>query len=143
MNKALALASRTETRDYVDILELGRIYPLAAICWAAPGKDPGYSPLFLLKMMRRFARINPIELHQISAKQLDPIAMKEAWILMSDAAEAAMVKQADTFPDTPIGVAFVDAQGRPGWIGDDPTLKPHRPCVRGCWPTVHLRPGRS
>jgi hypothetical protein len=60
-NKALTLAARTETRDYVDIVEVTRTYPLAAICWAACGKDPGFTPLSLLKMMRRFARIDPIE----------------------------------------------------------------------------------
>lgn len=52
---ALALSSSTETRDYVDILELARIYSLEAIVWAACGKDEGFSPLFLLKMMRRFS----------------------------------------------------------------------------------------
>jgi len=40
-NKALALSARTETRDYVDIVELHRTFPLPAICWAACGKDPG------------------------------------------------------------------------------------------------------
>jgi len=34
-------------------------------------------------------------------------------------------------------VAFVDASGRPGWIGDDPSLRPHAPSLRGCWPHVH------
>jgi hypothetical protein len=29
-NRALALSARTETRDYVDMVELGAIYPLAA-----------------------------------------------------------------------------------------------------------------
>ncbi|MFA6547296.1 MAG: hypothetical protein WCS99_22955, partial [Limisphaerales bacterium] len=33
-NKALALSARTETRDYVDIVELHRTFPLPAICWA-------------------------------------------------------------------------------------------------------------
>lgn len=47
-NKALTLSARTETRDYVDIVELHRSYPLAAICWAACGKDPGFTPLSLL-----------------------------------------------------------------------------------------------
>jgi len=42
-NKALALSARTETRDYVDIVELHRTYPLASICWAACGKDPGFT----------------------------------------------------------------------------------------------------
>jgi len=138
INKAHALSARTETRDYVDIVELGRIYPLAAICWAAPGKDPGFSPLSLLKMMRRFARVDPAKLEEIQARQLDPIALKEEWTEMSDEAEAKMIQQADEHPRTPIGVAFVDAEGHPGWIGDNPELRPHPPCIRGCWPVVHL-----
>jgi hypothetical protein len=136
-NKALALSARTETRDYVDIVGLHATYPLAAICWAACGKDPGFSPLSLLKMMRRFARIDPAKLEEIQARSLDPHALKAAWIEMSDDAEAKMIRVADEQPDLPIGVAFVDAQGKPGWIGDSPTLRIHSPSVRGCWPTVH------
>ena len=64
-NKALALSARSETRDYVDIVELHKRYPLPAICWAACGKDPGFSPLFLLKMMKRFARLDPAKLDKI------------------------------------------------------------------------------
>lgn len=30
---------------------------LAAICWAACGEDPGFTPLSLLSMLRRFARM--------------------------------------------------------------------------------------
>lgn len=136
-NKALALAARTETRDYVDIVKLHESYPLSAICWAACGKDPGFTPLSLLKMMRRFAKIDPAKLEEIQARRLDPIALKTAWIAMSDAAEAEMTRLADQYPDLPIGVAFVDASSRPGWIGSDPTLRPHAPSVNGCWPTVH------
>lgn len=136
-NKALALSARTETRDYVDIVHLQKSYPLAATCWAACGKDPGFSPLSLLKMMRRFARIDPAKLEEIQARTLDPIALKTAWIEMSDEAETKMIRVADQQPDLPIGVAFVDDQGRPGWIGDDPSLSIHAPSVRGCWPTVH------
>lgn len=135
-NKALTLSARTETRDYVDIVELHRTYPLPAICWAACGKDPGFNPLSLLKMMRRFARIDPAKLEEIQARALDPVALKTAWIEMSDMAEAEMIRVADEQPDLPIGVAFVDAQGRPGWIGYDPALRVHAPSVRGCWPTV-------
>jgi hypothetical protein len=135
-NKALALSARTETRDYVDIIELQKTYPLAAICWAACGKDPGFTPLSLLYMMKRFAKVNPVELDKIKARSLDPITLKTAWIQMSDEAEAKMVQVADTQPDLPIGVAFVDGTGRPGWIGDNPSLQIHAPSVRGCWPTV-------
>ena len=36
----------------------------------------------------------------------------------------------------PIGIAFVDAAGQPGWIGNDPTLKLHAPAIRGCLPRL-------
>ena len=136
-NKALALSARTETRDYVDIVELHQTFPLPAICWAACGKDPGFSPLSLLKMMKRFARISPTELDKIKARALDPMKLKMAWVEMSDAAEAEMIRVADEQRELPIGVAFVDASGKPGWIGDDAKLRVHAPSVRGCWPTVH------
>lgn len=136
-NKALALSARSVTRDYVDIVELHKTYPLSAICWAACGKDEGFSPLLLLSMMKRFAKVNPAELNKIKARDLDQIALKKAWIAMSDEAEAEINQLADNFPQTPIGVAFVDATGHPGWIGRDPSLRVHYPSVRGCWPTVH------
>lgn len=136
-NKALTLSARTETRGYVDVVELHKIYPLEAICWAACGKDRGFTPLALLKMMRRFARVDPAKLKEIQARALDPVALKTAWIEMSDRAEAGMTRLADQRPDLPIGVAFVDATGKPGWIGDDPSLRLHSPSLRGCWPVVH------
>ncbi len=136
-NKALTLAARTETRDYVDIVEFHRTFPLAAICWAACGKDPGFTPLSLLKMMQRFARVNPAELDKIAARSLDPTVLKSAWIEMSGQAETKITALADEQPDMPIGIAFVDALGQPGWIGDNPELCPHAPSVRGCWPVVH------
>lgn len=134
-NKALTLAARTETRDYVDIVELAGRFPLAAICWAACGKDPGFTPLSLLKMMRRFARIDPAELDKIQARALDPTALKARWLAISDEAESQMTAVADERPEVPIGVAFVDDSGTPGWLGD-PALRMHAPSVRGCWPRV-------
>jgi hypothetical protein len=141
-NKALALSARTETRDYIDIIELDRIFSLEAIVWAACGKDEGFSPLFLLEMMKRFARIRSGTLKEIQARQLDPIELKKAWIAMSDRAESEITRIADTMPDLPIGVAFVDEKGHPGWIGRDASLRVHHPSVRGCWPRVRL-PGEE
>jgi len=138
LNKALALAARTETRDYVDIIQFGGMFPLAAICWAGCGKDPGFTPLSLLGMMRRFARVDPTELDKIKARALDPKMLKKNWIEMSGEAEAKMSALADEQPDMPVGVAFVDDFGHPGWIGDNPNLRLHAPSVRGCWPDVHL-----
>ncbi len=136
INKALALSARMETRDYVDMVELSRRYPLEAIVWAACGKDPGFNPLSLLKMMIRFARIDPLELDKIKARNLDPMALKEEWIAFSDRAREEMTLLADEQLDMPIGVAFVDEAGEPGWIRTNPSLKIHPPTLRGCWPTM-------
>jgi len=143
VNKALALCARTETRDYIDILELSLIYPLEAIAWAACGKDEGYSPLFLLKMMKRFAKIDPLEMEKIRARKLNPIEMKMEWITISDKAEEEIIRLADTQLDMPIGVAFVNHQGEPGWIGDNPELNIHYGSLRGCWPTVSAVEGKK
>jgi hypothetical protein len=135
-NKALALSARMETRDYVDIVELTRHFPLESIVWAACGKDPGFNPLSLLKMMIRFARIDPAKLEEIQARKLDPIALKEEWIEVSDRAREEMTLLADENSDMPIGVAFVNDQGNPGWIRSNPSLKIHHPSLRGCWPVI-------
>jgi len=137
-NKALALSARMETRDYVDIVELSRVYPLEAIIWAACGKDPGYNPLSLLQMVIRFARIDPAQLHEIQARQLDPVALKEEWTEAFVRARDEITLLADEQLDLPIGVAFVDERGEPGWIRANPALRIHYPTLRGCWPT--LRP---
>ena len=139
-NKALALSARTETRDYVDIVELGRTYPLEAILWAACGKDPGFNPLSLLKMVIRFAKIDPAKLEEIQARKLDPFALKEEWIAMADRAREEMTLLANEQLDLPIGVAFVDERGEPGWLRANPTLRIHPPSLRGCFPTVATQP---
>jgi len=140
VNKALALSARSETRDYIDILELGRIFPLEAIVWAACGKDVGFSPLFLLKMMLRFANLNPGSLAEIQARHLDPIEMKKTWLGMADRADAEITRIADSQPDLPIGIAFVDEIGAPRWIGERPDLRPHAISLRGCWPVARNLP---
>ena len=136
INKALALSARMETRDYVDMVELTRHYPLESIVWAACGKDPGFNPLSLLKMMIRFARIDPLELDKIKARNLDPVSLKEEWVAVSDKAREEMTILADESPDIPIGVSFVDENGFPGWIRSNSSLGIHYPSLRGCWPTM-------
>jgi hypothetical protein len=137
VNKALTLASRIETRDYVDIVELTRHYPLECILWAACGKDPGFNPLSLFKMVMRFARIDPAKLEEIQARAIDPVALKEEWISATNRAREEITRLADEQPDVPIGVAFVDERGEPGWLGANPTLRIHHPSLLGCWPTIH------
>lgn len=136
INKAFALVSRRETRDYIDIVELCRIFPLEAILWAACGKDPGYNPLSLHALVVRFARIDPVQMEKIQARNLDPIAMKNEWTEFHERAREELTWLADEQPDLPTGVAFMDGNGEPGWIRSNPSLKIHAPSLRGCWPSI-------
>jgi len=62
--------------------------------------------------------------------------MKMEWITISDKAEEEIIHLADTQLDMPIGVAFVNEKGEPGWIGANPDLKIHYGSLRGCWPVM-------
>ncbi len=143
-NKALALAARSETRDLVDIVEWSQRYPLPAILWAACGKDPGYNPLMLLVMMRRFARVQPERLKEIIARHIDPVALKSAWIELAVNAEEEITRLADAQPELEIGVIFTDSAHEPRWPANldlspaEQGLTLHPPTLGGCWP--HVRP---
>lgn len=82
INKLLALAGRDEPRDYVDILYVHeRILPLGALCWAAAGKDPGFTPHSLVELLKRRGRPRPEELDRLHlVEPLDVISAKERWL---------------------------------------------------------------
>lgn len=140
-NKALALAGRSETRDLVDILAWDHRFGLAAIVWAACGKDPGFNPLSLLEQMRRSARIDPGQLQMLKARRLDPQAVKQQWLTAASTAEEAITALADAQPTLGTGVAFIDRAGAMRW--PDPRrplteqgLGIHPPSVGGCVPLI-------
>jgi hypothetical protein len=85
VNKVLALAGRDEPRDVLDTLHLHRhVLALGALCWAACGKDPGFSPLSLLELLRRRGRVRsedlarldlvtPVDLHETKNEWLEAL----------------------------------------------------------------------
>ncbi len=53
-NKVLALAGRRKVRDWVDTIQChDTLQPLGYLAWAASGKDPGLSPLFIIEQAAR------------------------------------------------------------------------------------------
>jgi hypothetical protein len=82
VNKLLALAGRDEPRDFVDILFVHRrVLPLGGVLWAATGKDPGFSPLSLLELLKRRGRYRPEEFARLHlATPFDVIAAKPEWL---------------------------------------------------------------
>lgn len=82
INKVLALAGRDEPRDFVDILFVHRrVLPLAALGWAAVGKDPGLTPLSLLELLKRRGRYRPEDFPRLQlAEPFDLANAKQAWL---------------------------------------------------------------
>lgn len=82
VNKVLAVAGRDEPRDVLDTLHLhNTVLTLGALCWAACGKDPGFTPLSLLELLRRRGRIREDEIARLDL--VAPIDLREtkcAWL---------------------------------------------------------------
>jgi hypothetical protein len=88
-NKVLALAGRDEARDLLDTLYLDEhLLPLGPLVWAAVGKDPGFSPLSLLELLRRRGRLQPEELARLHLTEpVDPRKLKTKWLAALGEAE--------------------------------------------------------
>lgn len=89
-NKLLALAGRDEPRDFLDILELHRrTLSIGALCWAAAGKDPGFTPLALLDILRRRGKYHPEDFARLRLTQpVNLPALKTQWLEALAAAES-------------------------------------------------------
>lgn len=81
INKLLALVGRDEPRDYLDIHDAIRDLPLGALCWAASGKDPGFTPAMLLDLLRRRGKYRPEDFARLDlALPVDLPALKSRWL---------------------------------------------------------------
>jgi predicted nucleotidyltransferase component of viral defense system len=132
-NKVLALAGRNEARDLVDTLYLHEnVLALGPLVWAAVGKDPGFSPLSLLELLRRRGKIQPEDLNRLQlVEPIDPQHLKTRWNDALDGAEAfvrrrppgetgclyfAPETQSFVDPDGDGVPATVPHHGRPGGV---------------------------
>jgi len=89
INKVLALVGRDEPRDLLDTVHVHRrVLPLGALCWAAAGKDPGYTPDMLLDLLRRRGKLRPEDLARLHlAAPVDLPGLKVEWREALDGAE--------------------------------------------------------
>ena len=141
-NKILALAGRSEIRDFVDTLHLHDTYlSLGALVWAACGKDPGFTPEFLLDYAGRHVAYTQADLDRLSLRApLDFREMKRQWL----AAVAAARTTVTTLPPDEVGCLYLGPDQRPRTpevtTAEFRTLTRHRGRVRGAWPTVSPYP---
>ena len=89
VNKVLALAGRDEARDFLDVIQVHRnTLTLGALCWAVAGKDPGFTPLSLLELLRRRGKYRPEDFSRLHlAMPLDLRDMKTEWLAALSSAE--------------------------------------------------------
>lgn len=124
INKLLTLVGRDEPRDLLDALHVHRsVLPLGAMCWAAAGKDPGYTPGFLLGMLRRRGRVRPEDLRRLHlAEPVDLQELKSAWLEALDQADAFVRSR----PPDEVGCLYYSKSfGRFVQPGDEQDVVPH------------------
>lgn len=92
INKLLALVGRDEPRDYLDIhIVISTVLPLGALCWAATGKDPGFTPSMLIEMLRRRGKYRMDDMNRLDlVGPVDLVELKKVWIKAVDEADEFM-----------------------------------------------------
>ena len=135
VNKTLALAGRDEPRDVLDVLHLHRrVLGLGALCWAACGKDPGFTPLSLLELLRRRGRVREEDLARLDlAVPIDLQSLKREWLEALDSVGDFVTSR----PPEEIGCLYYSASRHdfvdPGEVGDS---VPHFGCPGGVLPRI-------
>lgn len=138
-NKALALASRGQPTDVVDMIFFHKTFlPLAGIIWAANGKDEGWTPNLMLDQMRRHSRLSAAELAPyFDPGTLDLPKIKMDWLSIVDEAEALLAK----FPPEDLGCFYLERNTGKPVIPDFSRMASyvkHWPSVGGAWPSPSL-----
>jgi hypothetical protein len=136
INKLLALVGRDEPRDYLDVHEAMNLLPLGASCWAAAGKDAGFTLAMLLDLLRRRGRHRPEDfarLHLTEAVDLPKLKLR--WMAALDGAEQFLA----TRDPGEVGCLYYSrSPGRfvePRFADDD--VVPHYGCPGGTTPADH------
>lgn len=137
-NKLLALAGRSEVRDYLDIFQIDQGYlSLGAVIWAACGKDAGLTPALILDQTNRHSRYQEADLKgENLVRPVDLRELKRQWI----DARARAERLFEQLPAVELGCLYLDASGNP--VTPDPAsadfakLIRHQGSVRGAWPKI-------
>ena len=142
-NKVLALVGRLEVRDWIDVISCdSSLQPLGYLAWAASGKDPGISPMFILEQAHRSGRYTQIEIDSLSfaGPRPDATELARKWKRMLHEAQQIVA----TLPAETAGSCVLDTCGDllKSHACDLPVLihehsvQYHLGKLRGSYPTV-------
>jgi len=137
LNKVLALAGRDEARDFIDVMHVhGTTLRLGALCWAAAGKDPGFTPAGLLALLRRRGKYHPEDFARLRLQQQPDLPLlKTSWLAALEHAEQFIGGR----PPDEVGCLYYSCS-RQKFVSDftdgDPDVRPHYGRPGGVWPQV-------
>lgn len=141
-NKMLALVGRRAPRDWIDAINCHeRLQPLAFLVWAACGKDPGFSPAFMLEFAAR-TRYSQLELDQEREMlgPLDAAALSRKWHEMLAAARETLTilpaEKAGTCVVGPDGNLFRGPDNELRAALDAGAITFHEGKIGGAWPRI-------
>lgn len=140
VNKVLALAGRSEVRDFVDTIYLhNNQLALGGLVWAACGKDPGYTPELLLTQCQRHSKYTQADLDRLLlTNPMDIRELKQEWLKAVEEASTLV----SSLPYSELGCLYLDTEDRV--VTPDPAAKEflsltrHSGCVGGAWPIVEI-----
>ena len=141
VNKLLALAGRVSEqdllRDTLDVLEINRTkLSMGALCWAAVGKDPGWTPELLLNTISMRTHFRDEDFLALKLREHFTVRdFKVQWLAIVQEAKTLI----RTLPQEQVGCLYLDSTGRP--VTPDTSalskLTPHYGTLGGAWPTAH------
>jgi len=110
INKVLALVGRDEPRDFLDTIYVHERYlPLAGLCWAAVGKDPGFNPVQLVELLARKGRYREEDFAALQlTRPVDLQALKRIWLAALQEARRAAAE----WPPDQAGVLYFDPKAK-------------------------------
>lgn len=110
VNKVLTLAGRNEPRDFLDVMHIHKTQlSLGALCWAAAGKDPGFSPQSLLELLKRRGKFHQTDFDRLILNQpVDLIQLKSEWLEALDEAETFIKSR----PANEMGCLYLSKDGQ-------------------------------
>lgn len=137
-NKVLALAGRSEIRDFLDILQLDQNYlSLGRDHVGRLRKRRRVYPALLLDQTNRHSRYQETDLKAENlARPVDLRELKRQWLEARERAE----KLFEQLPSEELGCLYLDQQNQP--VTPDPTshdfakLTRHKGSIRGVWPRI-------
>ncbi len=137
INKCLTLANRTEIRDIIDLIQLhSAVLTFPATCWAACGKDPGFTPELLLDCIRRHSIFRSEQLAAESLTHAPTLPdLKREWLEILDPAADILWK----FPAADIGCLYLNSDGSvvaSPVPGKTTGYKRHLGSIGGSWPSL-------